>query len=51
MAALHSNLADLLHAAGDEAGALEHLKTAAGLFAAIAVGGEQRPRIWTLVEW
>jgi DNA-binding SARP family transcriptional activator/tetratricopeptide (TPR) repeat protein len=51
MAALHSNLADLLHAAGDEAGALAHLKTAAGLFAAIAVGGEQRPRIWTLVEW
>jgi len=51
VAALHSNLADLLHAAGDEAGALEHLKTAAGLFAAIAVGGEQRPRIWTLVEW
>ena len=26
MAALHSNLADLLHAAGDEAGALEHLE-------------------------
>ncbi len=51
VAALHSNLADLLHAAGDEAGALEHLKTAAGLFAAIAVGDEQRPRIWTLVEW
>jgi len=51
LAALHSNLADLLHAAGDDAAALTHLKTAAGLFAAIAVGGEQRPRIWTLVEW
>ena len=51
VAALHSNLADLLHAAGDEEAALAHLKTAAGLFASIAVGGEQRPGIWTLVEW
>ena len=51
VAALHSNIADLLHAAGDEPAALEHLKTAAGLFASIAVGDEQRPRIWTLVEW
>jgi len=51
MAALHSNLADLLHATGDEVEALEHLKTAAGLFASIEAGEETRPQIWMLVEW
>ncbi len=51
MAALHTNLADLLHATGDEDGAMDHLKSAASLFAAVDAGAEPRPEVWTLVEW
>jgi tetratricopeptide (TPR) repeat protein len=51
LAALHTNLADLLHAAGDEDGALDHLKEAARLFAAVDTGGVPRAEVWTLVEW
>lgn len=51
MAALHTNLADLLHATGDEDGAMDHLKSAASLFARVDAGAEPRPEVWTLVEW
>lgn len=50
IAALHTNLADLLHAEGDEEGAMEHLKVAARLFATVDAGA-RRPGIWTLVAW
>jgi tetratricopeptide (TPR) repeat protein len=50
-AALHTNLADLLHATnhGDEA--MTHLKHAAALFAGVDQEGERRPEIWKLVQW
>lgn len=52
-AALHSNLADLLHAAGQGRESLEHLKQSAALFASVvAAGGDEiRPEVWTLVDW
>jgi hypothetical protein len=51
VAALHTNLADLLHASGQGEAALRHLKEAARGFAAVDTGGPPRPEIWTLVEW
>jgi tetratricopeptide (TPR) repeat protein len=51
-AALHNNLADLLHRAGRSDEAMAHLKQAAGTFAEI--GGdadEMQPEVWMLVEW
>ena len=51
-AALHNNLADLLHRAGCSDEAMAHLKQAAALFAEI--GGdadEMHPAVWMLVEW
>ena len=51
VAALHTNLADLLHAAGQGEAAMAHLKEAARRFAAVDVGDAPRPEIWTLVEW
>ncbi len=51
-AALHANLADLLHRAGRSDESMVHLKQAAGLFAEI--GGdtdEMQPEVWMLVEW
>ena len=51
MAALHTNLADLLHADGQRDAAMTHLKEAARRFAAVDVGDAPRPEIWTLVEW
>jgi predicted ATPase len=51
-AALHSNLADLLHATGQHEEAMTHLKQAAAIFA--QVGGPEgrlQPEIWKLVEW
>ncbi|MBA2312740.1 MAG: AAA family ATPase, partial [Actinobacteria bacterium] len=50
-AALHNNLADLLHEVGREEEAMRHLKKAVALFA--EVGGEEpgQPEIWKLVEW
>jgi len=51
MAALHTNMADLLHADGQRDAAMTHLKEAARRFAAVDVGGAPRPEIWTLVEW
>jgi DNA-binding SARP family transcriptional activator/tetratricopeptide (TPR) repeat protein len=51
MAALHTNMADLLHADGQRDVAMTHLKEAARRFAAVDVGDAPRPEIWTLVEW
>jgi DNA-binding SARP family transcriptional activator/tetratricopeptide (TPR) repeat protein len=51
VAALHTNLADLLHADGQRDAAMTHLKEAARRFASVDVGDAPRPEIWTLVEW
>ena len=51
VAALHTNVADLLRANGQDEAAMEHLKTAAALFAGVDDAHERRPEIWTLVEW
>jgi tetratricopeptide (TPR) repeat protein len=51
VAALHTNMADLLHADGQYEAAMAHLKEAARRFAAVDVGDASRPEIWTLVEW
>jgi tetratricopeptide (TPR) repeat protein len=54
MAALHTNLADLLHADGQRDAAMTHLKEAARRFAAVDVGDAPRPEIWTpgfTVSW
>ena len=51
VAALHTNLADLLHADGQHDAAMAHLKEAARRFASVDVGDAPRPEIWTLVEW
>lgn len=50
-AALHTNLADLLHAAGGQEEALEHLTMAARLFAAVDDVERRRPEIWKLASW
>jgi DNA-binding SARP family transcriptional activator len=51
-AALHSNLADLFHAAGNSEAAMSHLKLSVSIFAEIGVdAGTMRPEIWKLVEW
>src|SRR5215204_6455008 len=50
-AALHNNLADLLHAAGREQESMAHLKRAVELFAEIGERDELQPEIWKLVEW
>ena len=51
VAALHTNMADLLHASGQGEAAMTHLKEAARRFASVDVGDAPRPEIWTLVEW
>jgi tetratricopeptide (TPR) repeat protein len=51
VAALHTNMADLLHADGQRDAAMTHLKEAARRFAAVDGGDAPRPEIWTLVEW
>jgi DNA-binding SARP family transcriptional activator len=51
VAALHTNLADLLHAAGQREAAVVHLKEAARRFAAVDADDHPRPEIWMLVEW
>ncbi|HEX9134991.1 MAG TPA: tetratricopeptide repeat protein, partial [Ktedonobacteraceae bacterium] len=51
-AALHSNLADLFHAAGNSEAAMSHLKLSVSIFAEIGLdAGTMRPEIWKLVEW
>jgi tetratricopeptide (TPR) repeat protein len=48
-AALHNNLADLFHATGRHEEAMDHLKSAVEIFAAVESG--PRPEIWKLVRW
>jgi len=50
VAALHSNLADMMHQRGRELEAQLHAKKAAEAFADVDDAGLQ-PRVWTLVEW
>ncbi len=51
-AALHNNLADLLHAAGRREEAMAQLKQAVVIFAEIGMAaGDARPEIWKLTEW
>lgn len=52
-AALSNNLADILHAAGDEVGAQELQTRAAELFASVDASTDARwsPGIWRLVDW
>ena len=52
MAAIHDNLADFLHQAGDEAAAMDELKRAASLFAEVGINpGELEPEVWLLKQW
>ena len=51
-AALHNNLSDILHLAGDTEAAMAHLKQAVTIFADIGEeAGTMQPEIWKLVEW
>ena len=51
-AALHNNLADILHRAGQPDDAMIHLKQAVAIFADIGVeAGTVQPEIWKLTEW
>ena len=50
-AALHNNLADLLHAAGRSEEAMRHLTRAVTIFAEVGEEGKLQPEIWKLVEW
>jgi tetratricopeptide (TPR) repeat protein len=50
-AALHNNLADLLHADGRREEAMAHLKHAVAIFAEVGEPGTLEPEIWKLVAW
>jgi DNA-binding SARP family transcriptional activator len=52
-AAIHGNLADVLHALGREDESREHQREAASILADVAGAstGEWRPEIWKLAEW
>ena len=51
-AAIHGNLADILHAAGREDQSREHQRDAAAILADIgASAGDMQPEIWKLSEW
>ncbi len=51
-AAIHGNLADILHAAGRENESRDHQRQAAGILADIgASAGGWQPEIWKLAEW
>src|SRR5262249_9060412 len=51
-AALHNNLADLLHAEGDHDAAMAQLKEAVRIYAEIGVeAGAVQPEIWKLSDW
>jgi len=52
-AALHNNLADLLHRAGDDEDKMAQLKQAVALFAEIGEPGAlpTNAEIWKLAEW
>ncbi|AZC14441.1 AAA family ATPase [Microbacterium sp. ABRD28] len=48
--ALHSHLADLLHAAGRDEEAMAELRASAIAFSEVQ-GSAARPEVWTLTEW
>jgi tetratricopeptide (TPR) repeat protein len=51
-AAIHSNLADLLHETGQEERAMTHLKQSAAIYSDIGKqGAGWEPKIWKLMEW
>lgn len=50
LAALHSHVADLLHAEGRDEEAMAELKLSATAFADVQ-GSAVRPEVWTLTEW
>ncbi|MDQ3610047.1 MAG: tetratricopeptide repeat protein, partial [Actinomycetota bacterium] len=50
-AALHTNLADLLHDTGEQDEARRHLTSAARLFAGVDDEQLRRPEIWKLASW
>jgi len=51
-AALHNNLADVLHKAGADDEAMEELKRAVAVFAQIgSEDAELRPGVWSLADW
>ncbi|MGB8361362.1 MAG: hypothetical protein WCE80_08195 [Acidimicrobiia bacterium] len=51
-AALHDNLADYLHRAGEEEQSMAELKEAVALFAEVGLEpGELVPEVWLLKEW
>ena len=50
-AALRNNLADLLHAAGQQDEAMAAHKTAVAIFAEVGEEGKLEPEIWKLSEW
>ena len=51
-AALHNNVADLLHSSGRSEEAMEHIKRSAAIYAEIGgEPGDWRPEIWKLAEW
>jgi hypothetical protein len=50
-AALHNNLADLLHEGGDDDGSRAHAKEAARLFASVGEEAVTAPEIWKLTAW
>ena len=50
-AALHNNLADLLHLDGQPTEAMDHLKRAVAIFAEVGEPGTLEPEIWKLVSW
>jgi len=51
-AAVENHLADVLHGAGREEAAMDHLKRAVALFAEVGEGAPERdPGIWALAAW
>jgi DNA-binding SARP family transcriptional activator/tetratricopeptide (TPR) repeat protein len=50
-AALHNNLADVLHAMGDRDGSLTELRAAVGIFAEVGEPDRHQPEIWKLLDW
>jgi DNA-binding SARP family transcriptional activator/tetratricopeptide (TPR) repeat protein len=50
-AALHNNLADVLHAMGDRDGSLAELRAAVGIFAEVGEPDRHQPEIWKLLDW
>lgn len=50
-AALHNNVADLLHAAGRPEEAMEELKRAVASLAEVGAEAEPQPEVWKLARW